>query len=367
MESETTATSYQHGWNACCRGKDACSEVTRHGDWVLRTNPGYWGSTNPEVVVLGFSKGANQIRAAISGDFDGIAFAGARPRLKQVLTTLGLLAHDEDIDQALTASGRKLGVASLLRCGLSREVGGKLKTSGDVIKRAVKDSWARQTISRCIRHHLPQLPLSVRKVVLLGNDDDYVDAVKSMVSEAFADYREVNRMAFRARGITWVFAAHPSPLNGHFPRWIAGEEDVQGHKCQLACVALGATADGGVVPVSGQLYLGPEKRESPSKPQGRPSSRKDRYASTFYLVGVRGEAIFPVRVTRRSTGNCAFLLSKRGTDSHHDVNVIEVDDEQMACDMVASGTYKIRAIRKGERAPSLLGLGDRAVSGIVKV
>lgn len=41
-------------------------------------------------------------------------------------------------------------------------------------------------------------------------------------------------------------------------------------------------------------------------------------------------------------------------------------NENQAYQMVASGTYKIRAIRDGDKAPSLVGLGDRAVKQVVR-
>lgn len=53
--------------------------------WKLHNNPVYHGSSSPEILVLGFSKAANQNKAAPSGDFDKIAFANARHRLQIIL------------------------------------------------------------------------------------------------------------------------------------------------------------------------------------------------------------------------------------------------------------------------------------------
>ena len=63
----------------------------------------------------------------------------------------------------------------------------------------------------------------------------------------------------------------------------------------------------------------------------------------------------------------AFVLAMRGTDTHTKEHAIYITDEAKAYEMVSSGTYKIRAVRDGDRSPSLLGLGNKAVRGVIKV
>lgn len=366
---------FSHGWGPCRLCHTLGKEVTRHGQWHLRANPGYWGSSNPKVLVLGFSKGANQIKAASGGDFDKVAFARMRPRLSKVLATLGLLQPGADMDRLLSASGQGLGAASLLRCGLSLEKSGKLETSGPIIAMSLQHPWTRDRIQRCVRSHLVNMPSSVTHVVLLGNDDRYVAGVKQIMRSVFPDYRDVNPMAFHARGATWVFAVHPSPANGHFADWDLNESGKQATKCRTAVAALSgsltvaAPTPATTTPVAerqmpasppsqpGRKTQQPETAEAPSKARG------NRFATSFHLVGARGEVLRPVRQAR---GNPAFVLAKRGSKTHHKEFKIEVMDENQAYQMVASGTYKIRAIRHGDKAPSLVGLGDRAVKQVVR-
>lgn len=52
---------------------------------------------------------------------------------------------------------------------------------------------------------------------------------------------------------------------------------------------------------------------------------------------------------------------------HHKTHKIYVADEAKAHAMVASGTYKIRAVRDDDSSPSLLALGDRAVRDVIKL
>lgn len=142
--------SYSHGWQPCRACHLANTEVTQAGDWQMRANPRYWGSANPRVLILGFSKGANQIAAASSGSFDAVAFARARPRLKQVLDALGIDLGGQSIDSALTAAGGdRFCAASLVRCGLSKMVDGKLKTSGALMTRALKMPAVRGFMAIC--------------------------------------------------------------------------------------------------------------------------------------------------------------------------------------------------------------------------
>lgn len=96
-------------------------------------------------------------------------------------------------------------------------------------------------------------------------------------------------------------------------------------------------------------------------------STDSRRAQSFYLEGYNGQPIYPVRILGRDTGVLAFNLAPRGARTHTKAFKIEVEDEAKAYEMVASGTYKIRATVGAGVSPSLLGLGDRTVRRIVKV
>lgn len=165
------------------------------GEWHLRANPGYWGSSSPRLLVLGFSQGANQIAAAASGAFDGVAFAKMRSRLQQVLDTLRIDLEGQTIDQARSAEGRVLGAVSLIRCGLSLMKNGKLETSDTIMPKAANNPFASQVMSTCVARHLDPLPASVQTVVLLDTADTYVKGVKDLMRGRFSDYRDINDVA----------------------------------------------------------------------------------------------------------------------------------------------------------------------------
>jgi len=231
---------YIHGPQNCRACFDSENETLILGDWRLQNNPGYYGSTNPEIIVLGFSKGANQNKVAQLGNFDKVAFANARHRLQAVLQTLKIMPFDRNIDSLMTAQEKEFGVASLVRCSFCKMKNGVCKTSGDVIPSAFSNVSTLKIIERCASTFLAKLPKTVKLVVLLGTSDSYIKKTNQIFSRLYSDFSSINDCAFHAGGALWIYAAHPSPGNGHFDSWVsAGIENSSGKKRDLALRALG--------------------------------------------------------------------------------------------------------------------------------
>lgn len=347
----------QHGWQPCRACHRAGQDVRIEGDWHLRANPGYWGAQAPKVLVLGFSKGATQIAAAAGGQFDAVAFAGMRSRLKAVLDGLGLDLDGQSIDDALTAGGRVLGAASLIRCGLSVMEQGQLKSSGTIMPKAAKAAFPLQAMKTCIGRHLTPLPESVETVVMLGTTDAYVKGVKGLMWEQFPDYQDVNDVAFRAQGRTWVFASHPSGANGTFGEWVAGDGSTEsGRKRLLALAALGKSSDASpsrasapvrAIPTDTQPFSAPlRSRPTPPKPTSPPpraavtTPLDTRFAQTFHLVSNEGRKVVPVRMKNQDSGLVAFRLAKMGNTKD---GQREVTDEAELLRLCETGQYQVRA------------------------
>jgi len=230
---------YAHGPQTCRLCFNHTTATLSLGEWRLQNNPGYYGSSMPSTLVLGFSKGANQNRAAEAGNFDRIAFAGARHRLQTVLAVLGLMPSDRSIDHLMTAQEREFGVASLVRCSFCKMKNGECRTSGDVIPSAFTNADTLGIIERCAATHLKDLPSSVKRVVLLGTADAYIKKTRTIFAAMYANFSSINDVAFRAGGALWVYAAHPSPGNGHFKSWASGtQENISARKRILAQRAL---------------------------------------------------------------------------------------------------------------------------------
>lgn len=351
---------YTHGWKSCRKCHLPGCSVTREAEWHLRANPGYWGASNPEVLVLGFSKGANQIREAEKGGFDSVAFAGARARLETVLQTLGVTTAAESLDAALTADGQRLGVASLIRCGLSLEQDGNLVTSGPIMVKAIASEWTRLVMERCIRQHLSAMPSSVRVVVLLGNGDRYVEGVTDLMRHIFSDFVRVNPMAFHANGVRWVFAAHPAGGNGHFKTWVSGTpQDGQGRKRALAVAALDE------IETSVPKKPAPSHQALPHQTSSNPMTQDERFAKSFYLLHVNGAHLYPVRMKNRDTGRSCFRVSKGGAGGNTKAAGREVEDEETLLRLVLGG-YAVRAAQLKGGSANLYRVGDRAIREIIR-
>ena len=142
---------YIHGPQSCRACFVGQEETLAIGDWRLQNNPGYYGSADPEIIVLGFSKGANQNKVAQQGNFDKVAFANARHRLQDVLKTLKIMPSNRGIDSIMTGQEKEFGVASLVRCSFCKMKNGVCKTSGDVIPSAFSNSSTLKIIERCAR------------------------------------------------------------------------------------------------------------------------------------------------------------------------------------------------------------------------
>lgn len=232
---------YSHGPISCRDCYTSEEKVMAFGDWRLHNNPGYYGSSSPEVLVLGFSKGANQNKKAAEDDFDNIAFAKARHRLQQVLETLGLMPRDRSIDALMTSNEKQFGVASLVRCSFCKMKNGTCKTSGDVIPSSFTNKTTFNIIQTCAKKYLGTLPDSIKLVVLLGTSETYIKKTKSMIEGICPDYKPVNHVSFFAGGALWVYATHPSPGNGYFNAWVINDAtDQSGNKRMLAQESLSA-------------------------------------------------------------------------------------------------------------------------------
>lgn len=209
-----------HGPLPCRACFRSCSaDELREGPWLLVNDPGHWGAADPAVLVLGFSKGNTQRTAYRGGEFDAVAFAKSRDRLRNVLARIGLVASDDDIAPRMTAAERDFAFASLLRCSLSKAG----KTSGTIMVEALASAPPRDWIRTCVETHLAQLSARTKVVVLLGITARYVEGVVAHLERLHQGrFKRTSLTTARGDGRRYVFVQHPSRLSeNQYRAWMS--------------------------------------------------------------------------------------------------------------------------------------------------
>jgi hypothetical protein len=330
----TPSTPLQHGPISClsCFSTGSTPGCTvKRATWRIDNNPGYWGATAPEVLVLGFSKGANQRSV---NEFDRIAFAKARENLAEVLRALDLLNAADDIDLCFTAGGAKLGFASVIRCGLGLEVEpNKYATSSDVVRAAIAPgSKVRDLFDTCTDRFLRVLPASVRTVVFLGLDGPYVQALYERIRELHPSVNRISELAYATNAVTFVHVVHPSPLaTSHRQSWLRDDNSSLADKRRQVAAALGST---GYAPTIGSKTSKKVARKaaSPIRATGVPAPKATPFSydgpfADFERIAPNGERYFP-----HVFGDGMFRVADpaKGPKKHHANNQIAVSGQEIA-------------------------------------
>lgn len=225
-----------------CHGKMSCKkcfgEYARPAelgpDWKIRNDPGAWGSSEPEILVLGFSKGSTQSNIYENGHFNDVAFGGpARERLNRALQSVSLIKPGEHVSNIIADKNGDMAFGSLVRCSLTRtDKNNKHTCTGALINKSFKE--IPQILNNCVSEYLTQLPECTRLVIMLGSGDAYIRNCRKLLA-SHGHVSEVNTVSYTVNGRLFVHLTHPSPGNGHFTAWINGAE-----KQQLAANAIQA-------------------------------------------------------------------------------------------------------------------------------
>lgn len=210
-----------HGKIGCQICFPAGQSVITNGLWRARNDPGHWGSSNPRILVLGFSKGKTQADAYANIVFDEVAFDQMRDRLALILQALGLLKSHEDINSKFRPDERDFAFASLVRCSLVRQG----STSGALVVRAFEEAQALGFVQTCSTRFLRALPERLRLVLMLGTNDRYIEHARELIRSLHPGVTQFNPVAYGHLKVLWVHVAHPSRANGHFREWLDGDAE----------------------------------------------------------------------------------------------------------------------------------------------
>lgn len=318
----------EHGRVTCSKcfpGATVWNETElRQDGWHIVNNPMSWGTATPRFLLLGVSKGTTQCTAIAEKPHDKVPFDGFRPALTKALQILGLLRAEDVIDHKISAAEREWGFGSMVRCALGLpKADSYIKRSGTIVQRLaampIESSW----ITQCSSTFLHALPPSLRVVVLLSNDDKYIEACFAATRRLRPGTRRINAVSYGDEQITWIHIIHMGgPGKNHVTAWFKGE-GTQGDKRRDAQAAVRRALGEAVnqnpttVPVSIAQAPVPKVRPSKALPQsvgeGRPiSSNTLRDA---ILRSIRVHSFFvqhPAETAADGTKYVSAFLGKNG-------------------------------------------------------
>ena len=221
--------------NKCFEGQDVQwgkTKIERNG-WLLENNPGSWGSPEPIVLVLGVSKGPRQSKKIESMAHEDIPFKGERKNLSKVLTRLALLKEGVSIDEKMSKGEGDYGFGSLLRCGIAMwdASKGEYVKVGRVVQESATNPQAQIYVRNCATKFLGDLPSRLKIIVMLSNDDAYMDACFSTMKYLYPNIVRHNQASYGNDQVTWIHVIHPSGSSGrHLPAWLNDETGKQAMK-----------------------------------------------------------------------------------------------------------------------------------------
>lgn len=228
----------------CHRGKPYEFDRTRTEDagWRITNNPMAWGNSEPEVVVLGFSKGPTQAGALSSQAHDQIAFRGGRTNLAKILHHVGLLPAPDGhlVDRAIADRHGRFHFASLVRCTVERRDPKKASwtgTGGGMLDRFVASDLGKIVVSNCTDRFMRDLPTPTKLVVMLGlgTRQGYVAACRRVFSETRpGPWRSENEVTYTDGKVVVVHTEHFAAQGPLLPNWLSGDRHERGRLGKLA-------------------------------------------------------------------------------------------------------------------------------------
>src|SRR5690606_32719571 len=152
-----------------------------------------------------------------------IPFKGERANLSKILARLGLLSSSEQVDARVSAEERDFAFGSLIRCSIAMfdDSKGQWVKAGPVVKASATDPEAQKFVSNCTERFLANLQARTKLIVLLSNDDDYVDACFAAFRRLYPDIVRCSSVSYGNARHTWVHVVHSSGSSGrHIPHWL---------------------------------------------------------------------------------------------------------------------------------------------------
>lgn len=200
--------------------------------WRITSNPLAWGNVEPEIVVLGFSKGPTQSGALASAPHDEIAYKGSRTAVGKILAHIGVVSEPTNgdykamVDRLISDRNGRIHFGSLVRCTVERfdEKDRVWKGSGGgMLDKFMGTQFGNEVALNCASEFLGSLPPKTRLVVMfgLGTKLNYVRAARRLVASARpGQWRTVNEVAYSDGSVTFVHVEHFASQGALIPNWL---------------------------------------------------------------------------------------------------------------------------------------------------
>lgn len=199
-------------------------------DWRITANPLAWGNSQPEVLVLGFSKGPSQAGVLETVPHNDVPYRKGRKQIGKILAHVGLLpAADPDelkmmVDRAIAATNGRFGWGSLVRCTVERfDVNEGWVGSGGMIDEFMATDFGKRVSTMCATRFLANLTPTTKLILMfgLGAGGRYVvTARKAIESARPGRWRTVNEVAYTDGVITVVHVEHFASQGANIPNWL---------------------------------------------------------------------------------------------------------------------------------------------------
>lgn len=224
---------------------------TEDGGWRITWNPLSWGATEPEIVVLGFSKGPTQKGALADSPHDEIAYKGRRGNVGKILAHVGLLSSgtkDElkvDVDRLIANRTGRFHFASLVRCTVERfdaDSGEWKGSGGGMLDKFVATDFGQRVSKNCTSQFLASLPSRTKLIVVfgLGTKMNYVREARKLMAQARpGNWVTVNDVAYSDGSVTVVHVEHFASQGALIPNWLDENDHPRSELGNLAKEAVG--------------------------------------------------------------------------------------------------------------------------------
>ncbi len=235
-----------HGRIECNRCFKACGDriefdTTQRadGNWRITANPLAWGNKDPEILVLGFSKGPTQAGALASAAHNDIAYKGSRGKMAKILEFIGLMTDSPSaVSDAIAQTSGRFHFGSLIRCTVEsydESKGAWLGSGGGMLDKFIQTPFGQEIATNCTHQYLSDLPSRTKLVVMfgLGSKLNYVkESFKLYEKARSTKFTWLNEISYTDGKITVVHVEHFASQGHLIDDWLGNtgrDRKIYGH------------------------------------------------------------------------------------------------------------------------------------------